>query len=957
MPLIAVIAPIAASIALWMITKSAMALVFAALGPIVAIATTIDARLHRRKARRTESKRFAHDCEVIGAEIDRALDAMRARVESEYPSTAIRAENLVQDPSRWGAQLDARLAVRLGTATTTSRLELDLPAADSRDPVTRDAYARLRDRASLLPGTPLIVDPGAGVGFVGPEALTRAAARALLVQLAVRLSPERVALEGATEWMAGLPHAREVAAPHPTFRSLEATGSAPTRVLTVTTAATPAGLPRQLGVIVVFDATGRAQIARGGGPERPTDPVIDFLGLEAATVAAARLASAGHAEGIMRDDDLPHQVEFRELPRTPGPVAHESGLRCVLGIGHSGAVEIDLARDGPHAVVGGTTGSGKSELLLSWVLGMADGRGPDEVTFLFVDFKGGAAFEPLARLPHCVGVITDLEPAESLRALGSLTAELRYRERTLLEAGLRSIDNAPAESMPFPRLVVVVDEYATLVERQQDLHGVFGDIAARGRSLGVHLILCTQRPAGVVRDSILANCALRVSLRVHSQADSVAVVGTNAAALLPARPLGRAVISRGGEPPELLQVGHSDSSDVAAICDASAVSSPPRMPWLPPLATSISPPSTRPGRADLGESVPGGLPIGMVDRPELQLQEVISWDPSNQGSLLITGAGRSGKSGVLAAIEAANGGYHRAPIAPGVAALWDALTDALDGSPVTDVVAGRTRTPGRILLIDDLDLTIAACQQDYQSELVDLLGRVLREGPASGVWCAVTAQRASGGLHALAALCGSAMVLRMSSRAEHVGAGGDSSHYEAALPPGGARWLGHRVQVFDAAGGAGERAETLPAEVSANSTMATRPRHAGARCDFVPREVDVAVVSTAPARFARAVSAARPGSTVTVLDERRATDDPVVQRAVTPGEDVVVVGDPQLWQAHWSLLAATLRSRTVLFDGCSLAELRAVTGRRELPPPFDRGERTLWSLAPGGDFQRARLGP
>lgn len=945
MPLIAVLAPIGASIALWVITRSAMALVFAGLGPVIAIATTVDARLHRRRARRDESRRFASDCDVVHADIERSLDAIRRSAEHEHPPCSIRAENLERDPTRWTTRFEARLPVRLGTATIRSGLEVEQAPADSRDPIARDAFARLRTAAGLLPGAPLVVEPGAGIGFAGPEALVTAAARAVLMQVAVRCSPQQVTLEGATGWMTDLPHVHAVAAAHPTFRSLDAATSSRQHALVVATAATPAGLPRELGVVVVFDAAGRAEVVRGGGSLPPIDPAIDYLGLEAATHAAARLATAARAEGIARDDALPERVSFGEIAAVAASTTGERGLRCALGIGHTAVVDVDLARDGPHAVVGGTTGSGKSELLLSWILGMAGGRSPDQVTFLFVDFKGGAAFEPLARLPHCVGVITDLDPAESLRALGSLAAELRFRERALAEAGLRSIDDAQVGAMPFPRLVVVVDEYATLVERQQELHTVFSDIAARGRSLGVHLILCTQRPAGVVRDSILANCALRVSLRVHNPADSVAVVGTDAAALLPARPLGRAVISRGGQAPELLQVARSDSSDVDAVAVATVGARTPRAPWLPPLAASIPLPTTSTSRGPGGSPSADGIPIGMVDRPEAQVQEVISWRPREHGSLFVTGAGRSGKSGVLAAIEAGHGDFHCSWIQPGIAALWDALTDAL-----AEGAAAPTGYRGRALLIDDIDITLAACPQDYQPELLDLMGRVLREGPALGVWPVVTAQRASGGLHTLAALCGSAMVMRMSSRAEHVAAGGESGHYDPALPPGGARWLGARIQVFSV----GNQSVAAAGRQANSPVTVARSRHAGARSECIAPPRPVVVVSTAPARFSRVLAATRPHSRITLLTARRPGDDPP---ALVVDNGDVVAGDPQLWQAHWTLLAEALRSSTVLFDGCSLADLRAVTGRRELPPPFDRGERPLWALSPGGDYQRARLGP
>ena len=160
------------------------------------------------------------------------------------------------------------------------------------------------------------------------------------------------------------------------------------------------------------------------------------------------------------------------------------------------------SRDGPHAVVAGTTGAGKSELLVSWVLAMAARHPPSAVTFLLVDFKGGAAFAPLARLPHVSAPSAIWTRVAAARAIESLRAELRRRERVLAECGARSIDElvAPASSAQ-AALVIVVDEFAAVVSDQPELHELFADLAARGRSLGLHLILCTQRPSGVVRDA------------------------------------------------------------------------------------------------------------------------------------------------------------------------------------------------------------------------------------------------------------------------------------------------------------------------------------------------------------------------------------------------------------------------------------------------------------------------
>src|SRR5690606_38751968 len=147
-------------------------------------------------------------------------------------------------------------------------------------------------------------------------------------------------------------------------------------------------------------------------------------------------------------------------------------------------------------------------------------------------------------LPHVVGIVTDLDEVAAARALRSLRAELRHRESLLAERGARSIEEL-ADGVPaLARLVIVVDEFAALTAGFPELHEVFADLAARGRSLGVHLVLCTQRPAGSVRDSVLANCTLRISLRVNNRADSIAVVGEPGAAALPRHPVGRAIIAR-----------------------------------------------------------------------------------------------------------------------------------------------------------------------------------------------------------------------------------------------------------------------------------------------------------------------------------------------------------------------------------------------------------------------------
>ena len=209
------------------------------------------------------------------------------------------------------------------------------------------------------------------------------------------------------------------------------------------------------------------------------------------------------------------------------------------------------ARDGPHGLVAGTTGSGKSELLQTLIASLAVGNRPDEINFVLVDYKGGAAFKDCNHLPHTVGMVTDLDGHLTTRALESLGAELRRREHQLAAAGRQGHRGLPRPDgargrTPMPRLLIVIDEFAALVAELPDFVTGLVDIARRGRSLGVHLILATQRPAGVVSAEIKSNTNLRIALRVTDAGDSADVIESpdaaqiaksTPAALRPARAL------------------------------------------------------------------------------------------------------------------------------------------------------------------------------------------------------------------------------------------------------------------------------------------------------------------------------------------------------------------------------------------------------------------------------------
>lgn len=372
-------------------------------------------------------------------------------------------------------------------------------------------------------------------------------------------------------------------------------------------------------------------------------------------------------------------------------------LRAVLGQNAGEPHTLDLRTHGPHALVGGTTGSGKSELLQSWILGMAAAHSPERVTFLLVDYKGGSAFRECLNLPHTVGLVTDLSPHLVRRALTSLSAELKRREELLAHKRKKDLQDLEQTGDPEtpPSLIIVVDEFAALVQEVPEFVEGVVNVAQRGRSLGLHLILATQRPAGVIKDNLRANTNLRLALRVADEGDSTDVIGTpQAAAFDPALP-GRAVSKTGpgrlipfqaayaggwtsDEPPppqiviEELTLGakaaweepEAAEADVApelgptdiarvvsTICAATELAALPeaRKPWLPELEDVYELGSLPTARRD------DEMVFGVADDPHSQQQPTISFLPDRDGNLAVYGTGGSGKSGLLRALAVAAG--------------------------------------------------------------------------------------------------------------------------------------------------------------------------------------------------------------------------------------------------------------------------------------------------------------
>lgn len=256
--------------------------------------------------------------------------------------------------------------------------------------------------------------------------------------------------------------------------------------------------------------------------------------------------------------DLPAQAGLLQLlglntllEYDPAHFWQQAGVEALstpLGVQAGGPLIFDLKTHGPHGLIAGTTGAGKSELLKTFVLGLAMTQSPRDLTFVLVDYKGGGGLGVLAALPHCVGLITNLQGRLAERALQAFDAELKRRQQRFAELRVENIDDynrkCPSDQY-MARLMIIIDEFAQLVANLSNFMDRLISIAQTGRSLGVHLLLATQRPAGVVSPAIAANTNYRICLRVQSIDESRDVIGRPDAALIPSSRPGRAYFQIG----------------------------------------------------------------------------------------------------------------------------------------------------------------------------------------------------------------------------------------------------------------------------------------------------------------------------------------------------------------------------------------------------------------------------
>ncbi len=790
---VAVLLPAVGGVLLAWLLRTPTFLFFALLSPLVALGTWASERWSGRRSSRRERAAYREEQAAARRELDAAVaDDVRA-AEQEHPdpatiATAVRRRTALVWSGR--AQTGGPLVVRVGTGPGPVR-------------VTRieDDGRRERAVADHLPVTLDLAATG-GLALIGPRAQSLGVLRAVLAQLGALHPPDGLHLLLLTRpehladwtWARWLPHLPsgavhvvpdappgrpgEDAAP-PAWAAGALTGTPgralvvvdrridgrtaallrtarDTGVVVLTTAVRSGELPVAVDATLTFtgETASSAVLAQDGAADRSA-VLVDRMADELAAELSRGLADLvpGTSTGT-----LPSDVRLLEIPgwamrpdarggaggRWPGD---RTALRTVLGRSADGPVEIDLCRDGPHALVAGTTGSGKSELLQSLIAGLALNHPPERCTFLLVDYKGGAAFAEAARLPHTVGLLTDLDGSATARALRSLTAELSRREALLATHGVPDLAALPA-SVDLARLVIVVDEFATLVEELPGFVPGLVGIAQRGRSLGIHLVLATQRPGGVVSPEIRANSTLRICLRTTDEADSRDVVGTPAAAHLPVQLPGRAVLRAGSAEPRVLQVARvavptpaarnaaevrrwswplgspsthrsatTGSTDLSRLVEALSRAAEvrgtpaPHRPWQPPLPDRLTQHDldllTTDGSA---EAPPARLRIGLVDRPDRQSREPLDLDLADGGGVLAVGGPRSGRTTLLrtvlrsATARLGPGGLHVHVLDAGGGGLG-AEAAAL---PHTGTAVSRADTFRTVRLVDRLNREVDA---------------------------------------------------------------------------------------------------------------------------------------------------------------------------------------------------------------------------------------------------------
>lgn len=763
-------------------------------------------RSERRRKGDDRRRHEEHLDDVEGALIE-AGSAQRLRLTDAEPGPA-RLEEIVHRRVRIWERLPHHpdfTTVRLGVGPLMPDL---VPVRRPSGGVTVAADADLLERGQhlerrwkLLDELPVTVDlDGIGcLAIVGATEIGVTIATAILARLAVFRSPEdlHVSLHVREEtthwdWIKWLPHARTRSAawmtvgPDELARHLQRDPAEPGHTMLIDPYR-PGDRWGRLVEALVDECSGSGALAIvmvERAEDVPTNAGAT-LTIDGDTATYTRLDDTqGRVPGIAPDRLDPSTAESiaRSLapltlrdastPTQPtslteligvSPTEHDvhrhrvasQPLSTSIGLGPTGAsIRLDLREAsvggmGPHGMIIGATGSGKSELLRTLVLGLALSGTPRDLNLVFIDFKGGATFGDLERLPHTAGAITNLEAEPPLvdRMQESLTFEMTRRQRLLANAGVARADQyrslRPAPPDPLPALVLVVDEFGELIAAHPGLMDMFTSVARTGRSLGMHLLVSGQRiDEGRLR-RLDGHLRYRICLKTFTPEESVAVIGTKASFELPSEP-GHGHLLMDGEtirfrvtpvsaPPAsphadaaihgfvsveaeetrpVTSVAPSRESGAEPLVELLARLDPPtRKVWMDPLPERLEMP------IDAGTANRQRAVFGMTDRPASQEQVEAEIDfTSESGHLAVVGMPKSGKSVILARLITSLAATHSPEdVEIHVVDLGGGALHRLADLPHIGSVFGRGDTEG----IDRLLCHVTETIEDRSSESAD----------------------------------------------------------------------------------------------------------------------------------------------------------------------------------------------------------------------------------------------
>ena len=908
-PLLASLVPVVGAVVMWQVTGSVFMLWFAALGPFMAVASIFDTARQAKRERRRAERELHEACEHTRGDVARRHDEERTLRRAAAPDVARAAG---EDGWTWRRQ--GALVVGSGVAPSIVRVTGG----------SGDEAEALRADAQGLEDAPVTVDWEAGVCVRGDAVAGAAVVRALALQLVMRHPPQALRLIArplGEDWGDALPHASTDVAPDAVrVAVIRASDAPPPQADAVIALALPGEpIPHACQALVEIDDGLAGRLVADGG-----DVALD---LEAVSAHQARLIAGAMAAR--------EQTAARALPQGPVGLAHvrerdaaehdadrsPSGLRAVVGVGKhrpdepAPLVALDLVSDGPHAVVVGTTGAGKSEFLTTWIAALAAAHDPASLVFLLGDFKGGTAFEHLRDLPHVSGILTDLDGGGARRAVEGLRAEIHRRERAIAGAGARDIGDPRVN---LARLVIVIDEFAALLQDHPDLHAVFTDVASRGRALGMHLVLGTQRASGILRDALLANSPLRVALRVAEERESSQLIGAESAARIPGDAAHRGVgyVRRAGDQaPSVARFALTRRDDIDALARAHEGAAAAPGPLLEPLPATWRP------RAALTED--GAIVLGRSDDPARQRQFDAVLRPGSDRGLLAVGGAGSGKTALARWIAGAarEHGVRVVEVPRDSEGAWDALEAAASHPP-------------EVFVADDADALLSRFPAEYGQAAGEKLEAIVRDAGATGTTVVLTAARLAGAIGRIADVMPRRAVLALPAVHDHTAAGADRESFDARRPAGRAVLDGFETQL------------ALPPDEPA-------PGDDVADALWRPAAPVTGLVLRAASRRAEALAAAwEPGVRVVALADLApgASFD-----AAGEGRPVAIVGEADEWQRQYALLQAVRgRGDLVIGSDCP-SELRTLAGERDLPPYARPRAARAWLVAPGRAPRRVVL--